>query len=110
MQHTRNCGTSLGVQGDNGSENNSSSQTANFSDNHGYNLAYQYGQSVAEQTLQCYGSGYSHNTPRQNEAKIKTKTHSTTGLQYPFDNERNFLSRFPLGFWGCYNCGKKDQH
>ena len=110
MQHTRNRGMSLGIQGNNGSENITSSQTSTFSDNHGYNLAYQHEQSIAKQTLQRYGSGSSHYTPRQNRAKIETKTHPTTGLQHPFDKERKFLSWFPLGFRGCYNCGKQDHY
>ena len=29
-------------------------------------------------------------------------------MEHPFDAEENFVSKFPLGFRGCFNCGATD--
>ena len=39
---------------------------------------------------------------------VTSTVNSHSGLQHPYDKERDFLSRFPVGFEGCYNCGQKD--
>ena len=43
--------------------------------------------------------------PTINPNNVETLKHPGTGIQYPYDKERDFLSRFPVGFNGCYNCG-----
>ena len=74
---------------------------------------YQQGPSQAENTLQRYNGGgqdnnVGNNFGNNNFHNVETRTHPGTGLQHPYDKERDFLSRFPLGFEGCYNCGQKD--
>ena len=44
-------------------------------------------------------SSYKPNT------NVTTKRSEVTGKDHPFDAEYNFLSRFPLGFNGCFICG-----
>ena len=39
---------------------------------------------------------------------VPTKRSEATGKDHPFDAEYNFLSRFPLGFNGCFICGATD--
>jgi len=69
-------------------------------------LYFQQGPSLAESTMQRYNgnNGSSNSTSVNNQ--VATRKHPTTGLQHPYDQERDYLSRFPLGFKGCYNCGE----
>ena len=39
---------------------------------------------------------------------VETRRHPESGLQHPFDPANNFLSRFPVDFKGCFNCGQTD--
>ena len=80
---------------DQGHEQNNSSHGKNF---------YQQGPSKAENTLQRYNGGEQVPNPHD----VETRKHTGTGLQHPYDKERDFLSRFPVGFNGCYNCGQTD--
>ena len=36
---------------------------------------------------------------------VETRRHPVSGLQHPYDKDRDFLSRFPIHFSGCFNCG-----
>ena len=39
---------------------------------------------------------------------VENKTDPQSGLQHPFDKDIIFFNRFPVGFRGCYNCGKSN--
>ena len=73
------------------------------------NLYFQQGPSLAESTMQRYnGNNDSSDNQQQSNLhhnQVDTRKHSTTGLQHLYNKDRDFLSRFPLGFKGCYNCG-----
>ena len=76
-------------------------------------LAYQQDGSIAEKATSQYsqcGIQTRGGQPLQNHLQygsagntVETKNHPETGLQYPFDKEHNFLSRFPVDFKGCFN-------
>ena len=67
------------------------------------NLYFQNSQSIAEQTLSRYHNDNSgKDVSNLRKSHIETRRHPVTGLQHPYDTSRNFLSRFPLGFRGCY--------
>ena len=70
---------------------------------HGHSL-FQQGPSLAEQTLSKYNGG-SNNLPQPN---IETRIHPKTGLPHPYTPSTGYLSEYPLGFKGCFNCGKTD--
>ena len=36
---------------------------------------------------------------------VPTYRNPSTGVEYPYDKEYNFTSRFPVGFKGCFICG-----
>ena len=79
---------------------------------HGQNY-FQQVPSLAVYTLTRYNGGggnnnVAHKFTSNNTGNVETRTHPSTGLQHPYDNERNFLSRFPIGFDGCYNYEKRD--
>jgi hypothetical protein len=61
---------------------------------------FQRSMSQAETTIQQYKNGPAPTIP--------TKTDSKTGIEYPFDESNNYVSRFPVGFQGCYMCGSQD--
>ena len=69
--------------------------------------SYQQSPSIAKQIIR-------QNTPDSssehynNQHMEETKTDPQSGLQHLFDKDNNRLSRFPVGFRGCYNCGKPD--
>ena len=48
-----------------------------------------------------------HTFTSNNTGNVETRTHPGTGLQHPYDKERKFLSRFPIGFDRCYRCGQR---
>ena len=75
------------------------------SGNIGSSYAYQQSPSIAEQTIRQNTPGYAP-THSNNQLKVETRTHPQSGLQHPFDKDNNFLSRFPVDFRGCFNCGK----
>ena len=58
---------------------------------------YAYGQepSLAEGVLTKYKGALG----------VPTKRDPVTGVEYPFDAEYNFVSRFAVGFNGCFICG-----
>ena len=37
------------------------------------------------------------------------KNDSKKGISYPHNKEYDFISRFPVGFCGCFICGGEDQ-
>ena len=64
---------------------------------------YYNNKSVAESTLQRYGGG-GNNV----ENTLPSRT-GADGRQYPFNPEDpTFLSRFEIGFRGCFKCGQSD--
>lgn len=67
---------------------------------------------MAESTIACYNNNDMNVTPvyKSRDTKIETKLHLDTGLQHPHDSTVDFLSCFPHGFQGCYNCGKTDHN
>ena len=75
---------------------------------YGSSLQYQQSQSSAESTMSRYGSGKQQDQGRSNGSKVETRLCRDTGLQHPYDKENDYLSRFPEGFRGCFNCGKTD--
>ena len=94
MNPTRNRGTNLGTHGYCEPDTASS----------GSSLAYQQGGSIAEQTISQYSQGSSRTAGKP----VETRKHPETGLEHPFDKDHNYLSRFPVDFKGCFNCGQTD--
>ena len=109
MQPVRNQSMSLGIQGSDTIPNeDTTSQNVNFQNGPGQNYAYNHGPLVAERTLQhCNPINSSSNT-QHFPIKVKTRLYPDTGIPHPYDESRDFLSRFPLGFRGCYYCGNTD--
>jgi len=71
---------------------------------------YQYGLSQAESSIERY-KGTAPTTPPMYipvQADVETQFNPETGLQHPFDSSSNYLSKYPLGFRGCYACGGTD--
>ena len=62
----------------------------------GSSYLYQQSPSISEQTIRQNSPGYSP-THYNNQHTVD-----------PFDKDNNFLSWFPVGFRGCFNCGKND--
>ena len=60
--------------------------------------AYHRQPSLAEGVISSY----------KQDAGVPTKISNVTGKEHPFDAEYNFLSRFALGFSGCFICGATD--
>ena len=61
-------------------------------------LYFQQEPSLAESTMQRYsGNNGSSNSTSFNDQVTKRK-HPITGLQHPYDQECDYLSRFPFGF------------
>ena len=97
MQSSRQCGTNLETSG------------IQYSDSrtNGSSYSYQQSPSIAEQTIRqnTPGSSSEHSN---NQHMVETKTDPRSGLQHPFDKDINFLSQFPVGFRGCFNCEKSN--
>ena len=77
------------------------------STDYGSNLQYQQSQSSAESTIRRYNDDRVPNQYRSG-SKVETRLCQSTGKQHPYDRENNYISRFPLDFKGCFNCGKSD--
>ena len=75
---------------------------------YGSSLQFQQSQSSAEFTMSKYDNGKQQYQGRNNGTKVETRLCRDTGLQHPYDKENDYLSRFPEGFRGCFNCGKTD--
>ena len=63
--------------------------------------------SVNSHSWRRYNGGGQDNTvvnkfPNINPHDVETRKHSGTSLQHPYDKEQDFLSRFLVGFNGCY--------
>ena len=67
-------------------------------------INYQRTPSSAESTLTKYSTPPSSTTAATN-ANVPTKVHPDTGLHHPFNEIDGYLSRFPVGFRGCFACG-----
>lgn len=68
--------------------------------------------SPAEQTLQRYTAPPSNTTQNgpPNPLNLPTRP-GPTGLPHPFrQDDPTYLSRFPLGFRGCFKCGSQDHN
>ena len=61
-------------------------------------FAYDREPSLAEGVLTKY----------KGTTNVPTKRDPATGVEYPFDAEYNFVSRFAVGFNGCCICGATD--
>ena len=60
--------------------------------------------SQAEATLSKYGGG-----GRSGSTTDTSTRQGADGKQYPFDpNEPSYVSKFPVGWRGCFKCGKDD--
>ena len=98
----------------NSSNDKSESHFRSNSNVHGLSLQFNQSQSSAESTMSRYqgntmpAQGILDNTKQHSVSKVETRLCESTGQQHPYDRENNYLSRFPLGFRGCYNCGKSD--
>ena len=56
-----------------------------------------------------YGSDRnSQSNNRSGTNSVETRIHPTTGKTHPYEKLCDFISRFPVGFRGCYNYGKED--
>ena len=66
------------------------------------NTYFQQQPSLAESTMQKYKGSPPGRRP------VPTKKHPETGLEHPYDMETSYLSRYPLGFRGCFACGGTD--
>ena len=109
MQPARNQSISLDIQGSDTIPNeNTTPQSINFQNGPSQNCAYNHGPLVIEQTLQCYNPSNSNSKMQYSPIEVKTRPHPDTGIPHPYDESRDFLSRFPLGFRGCYYCGNTD--
>lgn len=74
--------------------------------NHG--SLYCNNQSVAESTLQHYGSGGQHGDNTSNGLPTRA---GPDGRQYPFNpDDSAFLSIFEVGFRGCFKRGQSDHN
>ena len=63
-----------------------------------------HGQSQAETTLSKYGGGGAST----NALEVATRV-GADGKQYPYNpDDPGYLSKFPVGWRGCYKCGKED--
>ena len=58
-------------------------------------LQYQMQPSLVDGMLQAHKGSFA----------VQTKKNRTTALNYPYDVEYNFTTRFPVGFRGCFICG-----
>ena len=63
--------------------------------------------SVNSHSWRRYNGGGQDNTvvnkfSNINPHDVETRKHSGTSLQHPYDKEQDFLSRFLVGFNGCY--------
>ena len=80
-----------------------------YHNDHARGVAYfQNSASLAETTLARYNEPTNSNPTTRFNADVETRLHPETGLQHPYNKSDDFLSRFPLGFRGCYNCGQTD--
>ena len=66
---------------------------------------FQRGPSLAETTIERY-KGPAPST--ESRPEVETRICRDTGLQHPYDREKDYLSKYPVGFRGCYACGKDD--
>ena len=70
---------------------------------------FYHSQSPAEQTLQRY-KGNHPNTSYPNPHNLPTRI-GPTGKPHPYRlDDPTYLSRFPLGFRGCFKCGADDHN
>ena len=88
LNTTRNRGLDLATQGNHRNLQDYSMHWQKY---------YQQGPSQAENTLQRYNGGGDNNNARNrfkniNCGNVETRTHPSTGLQHPYDKERDFLS------------------
>ena len=65
---------------------------------------FQQHQSLAEGTLTKY-KGAPNDAQK---VQVKTKLHPETCQQHPYTESPYYLSDYPVGFRGCFNCGKTD--
>lgn len=87
---------------DTATEHNNTGEFEQERSNNGQ-VFYQRSLSQAETTLQRYKGN--DNVTKPNYIPPITKTDPTTGVAYPYDEENDYVSRFPAGFRGCYMCG-----
>ena len=66
---------------------------------------FQRGPSLAESTIERYKGPPATTPTQQDRPEVQTKLCRETGLQHPYDSQRDYLSKYPLGFRGCYACG-----
>ena len=94
--HQRGMGLAHMIKGDNNYNNN----RENADHRQSY---FQQGPSLVETTLSRYNkTNNGDDTNKSND--VKTRKHPIIVQQHPYDKARNFLSQFPLGFLGCFNC------
>ena len=55
-----------------------------------------------------YNNNTGTNFNNQNSIKVETRLCTQTGQQHLYDKQNDYLSRFPLGFRGCFNYGATD--
>ena len=70
---------------------------------------YYSNQSQAELTLSRYGNGGSANHQQTTRQPSLPTKRGDDGNMYPYNPEDpEYLSHFPIGFKGCFKCGKAD--
>ena len=65
---------------------------------------FQNSTSLAESTISKHSGGIQAAT----DPNIETRIHPKTGKHHPFYRAGNYISDYPLGFRGCFNCGEND--
>ena len=66
---------------------------------------------VAESTIARYSTPDKNSLDSgsftyNNRAPVETRCHPVSGLQHPYDKDRDLLSLFAIHFNGCFNCGR----
>ena len=60
-----------------------------------------------QKSLQSESTIVKYKGAKANE-DVEIKMGSKKVIRYPYNIEYNFVSRFPVVFQGCYNCGRED--
>ena len=93
LLHSMNTTQNRGINLYSGNNAGDAHQNSSRSD-----IYFSPGPSLAEKILSRYNGG------DNGWNKVPTKIHPSSGLEHPYDQENNLLSRFPITFQDCLNC------
>ena len=82
------------IQADNGSHTNQ--------------VYFQHGPPLRESTIERYKGPTTQ--PMDNKPDVETKLCHTMGHHHPYHRERDYLSKYPVGFCGFNACGGEGHH